>query len=119
MKPFRGQQSRRLFYFPERQMVSTAFFHRHGDEFAVGTGRASTEAIMTTVHAWFSQMAALRLGSTVYRKASGSSVNVTRTSAVKDSEGLWKLDEKYLGEVIEEKNGDGAAPRVRVGGITA
>ena len=100
-------------------MVSTGFFQRHGNKFAVGTGRANKAAVMSTVHAWFSQMAALRLGSTVYRKQSGSTVNVTRTSAVKDSEGLWKLDEKYLGEVIEEKNGGGAAPRVRVGGITA
>ena len=73
---------------------------------------------MSTLHAWFSQMAALRLGSTVYRKASGSKVNVTRTSAVKESEGLWKLDEKYLGEVIEETHGSGIGTRVRVGGIT-
>ncbi len=99
-------------------MVSTAFFQRHGDEVAIGSRRASTEAIMVTVHAWFSQMAALRLGSTVYRKQGGSKVNVTRTSAVKESEGLYKLDEKYLGEVIEEKDGGGVGGRVRVGGIT-
>src|SRR6267142_4022707 len=118
MEPLRGQQSRRLFYFPERQMVSTGFFQRHGNKFAVGTGRANKEAVVSTVHAWFSQMAALPLGSTVYRKQSGSKVNVTRTSAVKDSEGLYKLDEKYLGEVIEEKDGGGVGGRVRVGGIT-
>jgi hypothetical protein len=99
-------------------MVSTAFFQRNGDEVAVGSGRANTEVVMSTVHAWFSQMAALRLGSTVYRKASGSKVNVTRTSAVKESEGLWKLDEKYVGEVIEDANGGAAGTRVRVGGIT-
>ena len=99
-------------------MVRTAFFQRHGDEVAVGSGRANKEAVMTTLHAWFSQMAALRLGSTVYRKASGSKVNVTRTSTVKESEGLWKLDEKYLGEVIEDASGGAAGTRVRVGGIT-
>ena len=73
---------------------------------------------MSMVHAWFSQMAALRLGSTVYRKASGSMVNVTRTSEVKEAEGLYKLDEKYLGEVIAEKDGGAVGTRVRVGGIT-
>jgi hypothetical protein len=99
-------------------MVSTAFFQRHGDEVSVGSGRGDQGCFMNTVHAWFSQMAALRLGSTVYRKASGSTVNVTRTSAVKESEGLYKLDEKYLGEVIEEKDGGGVGTRVRVGGIT-
>ena len=99
-------------------MVSTAFFQRHGDEVVVGSKRGEQGRFMTNVHAWFSQMAALRLGSTVYRKLGGSKVNVTRTSAVKESEGLWKLDEKYLGEVIEEKDGGGVGPRVRVGGIT-
>ena len=73
---------------------------------------------MSLVHAWFSQMAALRLGSTVYRKASGSTVNVTRTSEAKEPDGLYKLDEKYLGEVIAEKDGGAVAGRVRVGGIT-
>ena len=73
---------------------------------------------MSMVHAWFSQMAALRLGSTVYRKASGSMVNVTRTGEVKEAEGLYKLDEKYLGEVIAEKDGGAVGTRVRVGGIT-
>jgi len=82
-----------------------------------GASHAGTE-MSNTLHAWFSQMAALRLGSTIYRKAAGSMVNVTRTSAVRESEGLYKLDEKYLGEVIEEENGGGAGPRIRVGGIT-
>jgi len=82
------------------------------------SGRGEQRQLMSIVHAWFSQMAALRLGSTVYRKASGSMVNVTRTSEVKEAEGLYKLDEKYLGEVIEEKDGGGVGPRVRVGSIT-
>jgi hypothetical protein len=73
---------------------------------------------MSMVHAWFSQMAALRLGSTVYRKASGSTVNVTRTCELNEAEGLYKLDEKYLGEVIAEKDGGAVGTRVRVGGIT-
>jgi hypothetical protein len=97
-------------------MVSIAFFQRHGDEVVVSSGRARQEAVMSTVHAWFSQMAALRLGSTVYRKAGGSRVNVTRTSATRESEGMWKLDEKYLGEVIVETAGIAHAG-VRVGGI--
>jgi hypothetical protein len=73
---------------------------------------------MNVVHAWFSQMAALRLGSTVYRKTSGATVNVTRISAVKDFEGLYKLDEKYVGEVIAEQDGGTVGTRVRIGGIT-
>ena len=85
----------------------------------VGIGRGEQRRLnMSMVHAWFSQMAALRLGSTVYRKASGSMVNVTRTSEVKEAEGLYKLDEKYLGQVIAEQDGGAVGPKVRVGSIT-
>src|SRR6267142_6867553 len=124
MKPLRGQQLRRLFYLPPecpsegQKWRARRFFSGTGMRSWSEANGVSKGRLMNTVHAWFSQMAALRLGSTVYRQASGSMVNVTRTSAVKESEGLYKLDEKYLGEVIEEKDGGGVGTRVRVGGIT-
>jgi hypothetical protein len=73
---------------------------------------------MTTVHAWFSMDTALRIGSTVYRKPSGSTVNVTRTNADKDGKGKFNHDEKYLGEVISAEEGGCVKPASRVHGIT-
>ena len=124
MEPGRGNN--RVGFFVSGRNAQAKDKNGEHLHFFSGTGmRSWSEAngvskgrFMNTVHAWFSQMAALRLGSTVYRQASGSMVNVTRTSAVKESEGLYKLDEKYLGEVIEEKDGGGVGTRVRVGGIT-
>ena len=72
---------------------------------------------MNTIHGWFSQMAALRLGSTVYRKPSGATVNVTRTSDLKETTGVYRHDEKYVGEVTQEADGGCAGPRVRVRSI--
>ena len=55
---------------------------------------------MATVHAWFSAESALFHGNAVYRKSSGSTVNVTRTSPEKDGRGSRRQDEKYVGEVV-------------------
>ena len=51
---------------------------------------------MTTIHAWFSADFALRHGSSVYRKPDGSTVNVTRMSALKVGKGSYRQDEKYV-----------------------
>jgi hypothetical protein len=71
----------------------------------------------TTVHAWFSSTTALRLGSSVFRKPSGATVNVTRMNADKDGKGSNPDDEKYLGEVIREEDGGCVKPTHRVKGI--
>jgi hypothetical protein len=55
---------------------------------------------MTTLHAWFSSESALTHGSSIFRKPSGSTVNVTRTDLDRLSKGTHGQDEKYLGEVI-------------------
>ena len=73
---------------------------------------------MSTEHAWFSQQAALVLGSSVYRKPSGTTVNVTRTSAVKELSGRYRFDEKYVGEVVSAASDGRLFPRSRVPGIT-
>jgi hypothetical protein len=73
---------------------------------------------MTTVHAWFSAETALRVGSSVYRKPSGSTVNVTRMSAERDGKGHHPYDEKYLGEVIQQEDGGCVRSTIRVPGIT-
>ena len=73
---------------------------------------------MTTVHAWFSVDTALRIGSAVYRKPGGATVNVTRMSAEKDGKGKYNHDEKYLGEVIRAEDGGCVSPTTRVRGIT-
>ena len=72
---------------------------------------------MTTEHAWFSQQAALVLGSSVYRKLGGSTVNVTRTSPVKELSGRYRFDEKYVGEVVAPASEGCVRSRSRVRGI--
>ena len=72
---------------------------------------------MTTIHAWFSAETALRTGSSVFRKLSGATVNVTRMDASKDSKsGFWN-DEKYVGEVIADEDGGCMRANWRVPGI--
>jgi hypothetical protein len=72
---------------------------------------------MATIHAWFSSGTALRIGSAVYRKLSGNTVNVTRVSVEKDK-GPQQADEKYVGEVIREEDGGRVSPISRLAGIT-
>ena len=69
---------------------------------------------MTTVHAWFSFESALRIGSSVYRKPSGSTVNVTRVSAQPGEAGRYRHTEKYLGQVICDEDGGCVEPLTRV-----
>jgi hypothetical protein len=76
------------------------------------------ETNMTTVHAWFSMQTALRIGSAVYRKPGGSTVNVTRMSDEKDGKVTFPHDEKYLGEVIRTEDGGCVQRTSRVRGIT-
>ena len=73
---------------------------------------------MSTVHAWFSIETALRIGSAVYRKLDGSTVNVTRMDAEKDGKGKHNHDEKYVGEVVRAEEGGCVRPTNRVQGIT-
>jgi hypothetical protein len=60
---------------------------------------------MMPIHAWFSAESALRHGNSVYRKPSGSLVNVTRTSEEKEAKGPHRYDEKYVGEVLRVEDG--------------
>src|ERR1051325_2198633 len=78
----------------------------------------SKGSAMTTVHAWFSMQRALLEGSSVYRKSSGATVNVTRMSPDKEGKGSFPYDEKYLGEVIREEDGGCVRANRRVPGIT-
>ena len=73
---------------------------------------------MSTIHAWVSAETALRKGSSVYRKISGDSVNVTRMSADKASKGSFWLDEKYVGEVISREDGGCVREQSRVPSIS-
>jgi hypothetical protein len=73
---------------------------------------------MTTVYAWFSIAAALAHGSSIYRKPSGSQVNVTRMSLENKMTGFYRNDEKFVGEVICTADGGCVCPRTRVAGIT-
>lgn len=73
---------------------------------------------MPTIHAWFSAETALRSGSSVYRKLSGDTVNVTRMNDQKDAKGSFPGDENYLGEVIREEDGGCLEPNHRVAGIS-
>jgi hypothetical protein len=74
---------------------------------------------MKLFHAWFSQAAALRQGSAVYRKPDGSRVNVTRVNSdSKQNVGFYRDDERYLGEVIGAEDGGCVTPNRRVRGIT-
>jgi hypothetical protein len=73
---------------------------------------------MKVFHAWFSQIAALRSGSAVYRKADGSRVNVTRVNSDSmQSTGAYRDDEKYVGDVMAGEDGGGVSPIRRVRGI--
>lgn len=72
----------------------------------------------TTTHAWFSSVSALRLGSMVYRKADGSTVNVTRTNPQKDAKRPVGDEEQYVGEVITAEAGGCVRPMSRVRGIS-
>ena len=69
---------------------------------------------MATVHAWFSMETALRLGSAVYRKTDGSSVNVTRMDPSIDSKGKVHHGEIYVGAVIRAEDGGCLHPTSRV-----
>jgi hypothetical protein len=60
---------------------------------------------MTTQHAWFSSAAALLHGSAVYRKADGSTVNVTRRSGDRESKDPARQEENYVGEVLDDAEG--------------
>jgi hypothetical protein len=74
---------------------------------------------MKLFHAWFSQAAALRHGSAIYRKADGSHVNVTRmNSESMETVGPFRHDEKYVGDVMGGDDGGGVTVLTRVRGIT-
>jgi hypothetical protein len=73
---------------------------------------------MATVHAWFSAEMALGHGNSIYRKLSGSTVNVTRTSPDKEGKGSFRPDEKYVGEVIRIEDGGCVRANQRLEGIT-
>jgi hypothetical protein len=83
------------------------------------TGNAAKgQTAMIMMHAWFSAATALRVGSWVYRKPGGSTVNVTRINAESDSKAAYHChDEKYVGEVVGPDDGGCMRPRSRVAGI--
>jgi hypothetical protein len=70
-----------------------------------------------TTHAWFSPAQALLDGSSVYRKPSGMTVNVTRTSDELHGKGHFRHDEKYVGEVTRSEDGGCVQSKTRVAGI--
>jgi hypothetical protein len=70
-----------------------------------------------TTHAWFSSESALRVGSMVYRKPDGSTVNVTRTNPERDARRPGGDEEQYVGEVIAAEDGGRVQPMTRVRGI--
>ena len=79
----------------------------------------STESSpLTTIHAWFSFESALVHGSSLFRKPSGDTVNVTRTDVERTSKGKPSDDEKYLGEVIRSEAGGCVRSSHRVNSIT-
>jgi hypothetical protein len=73
---------------------------------------------MPTTHAWFSAGAALVEGSSVFRKPSGSTVNVTRMNTEKQTKGPHRWEETYVGEVVRAEDGGCVRPRSRVESIT-
>lgn len=77
-----------------------------------------TTTTTTTTHAWFSAMEALSFGSSVYRKPSGSVVNVTRVNDRRESKSSHRHDEQYVGDVVRKEDGGQVEPRRRVPGIT-
>jgi hypothetical protein len=74
---------------------------------------------MATTHAWFSSEAALRHGSSVYRKPDGSTVNVTRVNPQREGKRPTGDEEQYVGEVIRAEDGGCVGPKTRVRGIRA
>jgi len=74
-------------------------------------------AATQTVHAWFSPMAALIGGCSVYRKPGGSTVNVTRISPDNEIKGTYRFTEKYVGEVVRTEDGGCVRENSRVRGI--
>ena len=75
--------------------------------------------ITPTVHAWFSAEIALRRGSSRYRKPDGSTVNVTRMNADRESTRGQPQDERYLGEVVPSEDGGCVRGNWRVPSINA
>jgi len=73
---------------------------------------------MATMHAFFSHAAALLNGSSIFRKPSGTTVNVTRVSSDREVDGAFRYTEKYLGQVIGEEDGGCVRALERVDGIT-
>jgi hypothetical protein len=72
---------------------------------------------VATTHAWFSSVSALRLGSMVYRKPDGSTVNVTRTNPLKDAKRPAGDEEQYVGEVVTAEGGGVVRAMSRARGI--
>jgi len=70
-----------------------------------GLLKPAASKAMATIHAWFSIETASRFGSALYRKPHGGTVNVTRMSYEKDGKGSYRVDEKYVGEVIRSEDG--------------
>src|SRR5688500_6041079 len=73
---------------------------------------------MSTIHAFFSHAAALINGSAVFRKQSGSTVNVTRVSTDIEVSGAFRHTEKYLGQVVREEEGGCVQAVAMADGIT-
>jgi hypothetical protein len=73
---------------------------------------------MSTMHAFFSHAAALINGSSVFRKESGATVNVTRVSSDKEVDGAFRYTEKYLGRVVGEADGGCVRAVEKADGIT-
>ena len=73
---------------------------------------------MATIHAWFSSESALRVGSMVYRKPDGSTVNVTRMNVQKDAKAPPGGEEQYVGEVVTTEDGGCVHAMARVPGIS-
>ena len=76
-----------------------------------------SEQRRATTHAWFSSVSALRLGSMVFRKPDGSTVNVTRTNLQKDAKRPAGDEEQYVGQVITAQDGGCVRRMSRVRGI--
>ena len=72
---------------------------------------------MTKTYAFFSIFVANRDGSSLYRRAGGGTLNVTRTSTEREGKGPFPHDEKFLGEVIAEEDGGCVRGNQRVPGI--
>lgn len=73
---------------------------------------------MSTMHAFFSHAAALINGSSVFRKPSGATVNVTRLSIDHQIDGFFRHTEKYLGQVVGEEDGGCVRAVEKADGIT-